>query len=293
MLFDLRGRSRRRVVKVVYIGLALLFGVGFIGFGVGVGSGGGGLLDALTNNSGSSGASFSAEIKKDRKAVAAQPNNPAPLANLIQDLLRQAGTGENYNNTEGAFTSKAQGLLHEARDNWQHYLAMNPSNPSSDVASEMLQVFGGPGGLNEPTAAVAALQIVIADRPPSEALYADLAEFSYKAGNTRQGDLASAKAVSLAPKTERGLLRAQLADVKKNPKGREGASSSSAASTAATSTASSGAASGGAASGGSINIGGKTYKIKPSTGAAGAGGTVTAGSATSKTSTSSSAPKKH
>ena len=31
MLFDLRGRGRRRTVQVIYIGLALLFGVGFVG----------------------------------------------------------------------------------------------------------------------------------------------------------------------------------------------------------------------------------------------------------------------
>ena len=35
MLFDLRGRGRRRAVRVIYMGLALLFGVGFVGFGVG------------------------------------------------------------------------------------------------------------------------------------------------------------------------------------------------------------------------------------------------------------------
>ena len=37
MLFDLRGRHRRRAVKVIYIGLALLIGVGLVGFGIGGG----------------------------------------------------------------------------------------------------------------------------------------------------------------------------------------------------------------------------------------------------------------
>jgi len=260
MLFDLRGRGRRRTVQVIYLGLAILFGVGFVGFGVGVGGGGGGLLNALTGNEGTSSANFDAQIKKDRKLVAAQPNNPVPLAALIKDLLREAGAGENYNNTAGTFTSKASGLLHEAAQDWQHYLVINPRNPSADIASLMLQVYGGPGGLNEPASAVTVLQIMISARPPSEALYADLAQFAYKAHNTRQGDLASSKAVSLAPKAERGVIRTRLAAIKKNPSGEEGAASSS-------STSSSAASGTGTppVSNGTVTIGGKTYKINQGT----------------------------
>jgi len=35
MLFDLRGRGRRRTVQVIYGGLALLMGSGLVLFGVG------------------------------------------------------------------------------------------------------------------------------------------------------------------------------------------------------------------------------------------------------------------
>lgn len=282
MLFDLRGRGRRRVVKVVYVGLALLFGIGFIGFGVGVGGGGGGLLDAFTNNSSSS-ASFTAEIKKDRKAVAAQPSNPAPLAKLIQDILRQAGTGENYNSTEGGFTTKAHGLLVEAKTEWQRYLTLEAKNPSSDLANEMLSAFYGPGSLNEPAAAVAAMQIVIAGRPPSEGLFASLAQLAYIAGNTRLGDLAAAKAVSLAPKAQRDLLRTRLEEIKKNPKGEEGGSAASTTTTPAS----------GSAAGGSITIGGKTYNVKPGSTTTSKGSTSSAKSSTSTSSakTSTTAPK--
>ena len=54
MLFDLRGHGRRRAVRVIYIGLALLMGVGLVGFGIGGGFGGGGLFSAATNNEGAS-----------------------------------------------------------------------------------------------------------------------------------------------------------------------------------------------------------------------------------------------
>ncbi len=280
MLFDLRGRGRRRVVKVIYVGLALLFGVGFVGFGVGVGGGGGGLLDAFTNNNGSSSASFEKEIKKDRKLVAAQPKNPAVLAGLMEDLLRQAGTGENYNSAEGGFTTKAGGLLHEIKQDWQRYLTLETKKPSSDLANQMLGVFYGPGSLNEPAAAVAAMQIVIAGRPPSEGLFASLAQIAYIAGNTRQGDLAASKAVALAPAAQKGLIKIRLAQIKKHPKGE--------AETVATSKT---------ASGGSgeetLSIGGKTYKVPKGTvqGATSTSATTTA--TTSSAATSTAAPKTH
>ena len=46
MLFDLRGRGRRRAVKIIYLGLAILLGGGLVFFGVG-GNVQGGLFDAF------------------------------------------------------------------------------------------------------------------------------------------------------------------------------------------------------------------------------------------------------
>jgi hypothetical protein len=82
----------------------------------------------------------------------------------------------------------------------------------------MVAVFGEEG-LNEPAAAVQVLEIVVAARPTSAALYADLAEYAYRAHNPREGDLASAKAISLATATQRPQLKAELEAVKKNPTG--------------------------------------------------------------------------
>ena len=83
MLFDLRGRGRRRTVQVIYVGLALLFGVGFIGFGVGVGGGGGGILNALTGESGAPKASFAGQVKKYQKLAAEQPKSLSAWEGLI------------------------------------------------------------------------------------------------------------------------------------------------------------------------------------------------------------------
>jgi len=61
MLFDLRGRGRRRTVQVVYLGLAVLMFVGLVLFGVGAGNGFGGLLNAFTGN-GSGSAAFTVSL---------------------------------------------------------------------------------------------------------------------------------------------------------------------------------------------------------------------------------------
>ncbi len=74
-------------------------------------------------------------------------------------------------------------------------------------------------GLNEPAEAVKVLQIVTAARPESASLYADLAEYAYKAHNTRIGDLASEKAVALAPAAQRKQLKTELAELKAHPSG--------------------------------------------------------------------------
>src|SRR5471030_3188542 len=98
MLFDLRGRGRRRTVQIIYIGLALLMGVGLVGFGIGGGFGGGGILNASSGGEG--GASYSNQIKKFKKLVAAHPKDLAAWEHLTNEQLLQAG-GEQYLTSSG------------------------------------------------------------------------------------------------------------------------------------------------------------------------------------------------
>ncbi|HST55584.1 MAG TPA: hypothetical protein VLJ42_06785 [Solirubrobacteraceae bacterium] len=219
MLFDLRGRGRRRTVQIIYLGLALLMGVGLVGFGVGGGLGGGGIFDAVNGNAGSSGATFDSKIKKDRKVVAAQPNNRQAWADLIHDLYAQAGTGENYVTTATAsgFTPKAHNLLTQTDQAWARYLALNPKHPSSSLASLMIQVYAAPGALDQPAKAVKVMKIVIADRPPNAGLYASLANYAYLAHQVPLGDRSAKKALALTPKADRTILQNQLAQAKKAP----------------------------------------------------------------------------
>ncbi|HMD57078.1 MAG TPA: hypothetical protein VKG82_06365 [Solirubrobacteraceae bacterium] len=212
MLFDLRGRGRRRAVRVIYIGLAVLLGVGLVGFGVGTGFGGGGLFSAASSNEGGS-ASFSAQIKKYRKLTSQQPRDAAAWEGLTKALLQESG---NY--TQNGVSARGKQIFREASEAWQSYIALNPASPNQLLAHEMLAVYSEEG-LNEPAQAVSVLQIVVASQPSSAALYAQLAEYAYKAHNTRTGDLAAEKAVALAPTADKARIKSQLAEVRANPSG--------------------------------------------------------------------------
>jgi hypothetical protein len=220
MLFDLRGRHRRRAVKVIYIGLALLMGVGLVGFGIGGGFGGGGLLNAASENEGSGGASFASEIKKYEKTLKKQPSNVAAWEKLTKAQLHEAG-GEAYvNASNGLPTAKGKELFAKASRSWESYLALNPPKPSTELAKLMVRVYGAEG-LNQPASAVQVLQLVVAAEPKNASYYAALAEYAYKAKNARVGDLASTKAVALAPSAQRARVKTELEAVKKNPEGGE------------------------------------------------------------------------
>ncbi len=219
MLFDLRGRGRRRTVQGIYLGLALLMGVGLVGFGIGGGFGGTGIFNALTNTGGSASASFSAEISKDRKAIAANPQNVSAYGSLVSDLFRQSGAGNNYNTTLGEFTTAARPTLNELSQAWLQYLTVNPNNPDPALAADMVQIYGpSNNALNEPKNALEAEQIVINNKPtPAFSDYEALALFAFAAHNTREGDLAAAKAVDLAPTAQQSQLRTELKAIKANP----------------------------------------------------------------------------
>jgi hypothetical protein len=219
MLFDLRGRGRRRTVRVIYMGLALLMGVGLVGFGIGGGFGGGGFLNAASQNEGANSASFSSQIKKYKKLTIQQPGNVSAWENLLRAQLHEAG-GEAYVTSAGALTSKGRELFAQAAQSWSTYVALNPPKPNPELAQLMLRVFGEEG-LNRPSDEVQVLQIVVAAKPTNAAYYAQLARYSYLAHNTRVGDLAAAKAVSLVPPTQQARMKTELAGLRKGGSGGE------------------------------------------------------------------------
>jgi hypothetical protein len=219
MLFDLRARGRRRTVQVVYLALAILFGLGFVGFGVGGGFGGGGVLEGVFGNKeGSNSSSYAKQISAAEARTRKYPAEAAAWAALADARIHEANGSEFYEEAKAQFTSQGKELLTKVADAWDRYVALNPSKPDATVAQEMLRVFGEEG-LNQPAAAVEVMQLVIAAKPPSAALYGRLAAYAYQAKNTRVGDLASQKTISLTPAAQRKKVEAELERIKKNPTG--------------------------------------------------------------------------
>lgn len=233
MLFDLRSRGRRRTVKVVYSGLALLLFIGLVFLGVG-GLGGGSFLEGVSKEGHGGSNSYAAKITAAKKQISKDPSNAAAWIALTEAQLHAATGGEYYDSTTGAYTAKGKEQLRKAGDSWNRYLALNPNPPSVKLAREVANIFSAEA-LNEPANAVQALQIVIAAEPASASLYSQLAEYAYLAHNESQGDLASKKAVALAPKSRRLLLESELERVKRSVKEK---SSSSTGATGATGTTS-------------------------------------------------------
>jgi hypothetical protein len=220
MLFDLRARGRRRTVQVVYVGLALLFLVGFVGFGVGVGGGGGSSpIEAFFGNKeGTKGAGFAAQVSAAEKRTRKTPDEAAAWVALTEAQFHESGAGEYFDEATQKFTGKGKALLAKVASSWSRYVALNPAKLDQKVAQEMLTVYSREG-LNEPTAGVEVLQLLIPTKAPSASLYGQLASFAYEAKNTRVGDLASQKAVALAPVAQRAKVKAELEHIKNNPTG--------------------------------------------------------------------------
>ena len=214
MLFDLRGRGKRRTIQAIYLFLAILLGGGLVFFGIGGGGSGGGLLNAVgQNGSGGGSNAFQAAATAAEKRVKLAPTDAAGWAALTQARYEVAASGDGFNATTNTFTAKGKAELAKARTAWHQYLALKPKKPDADVANLMVRVFE-PAGLNLPTEAVATQEIVAGQNPTSPNAFTTLAVLAYLASQTRKGDLAAAKAVSLEPKAQQAALKSQLATAK-------------------------------------------------------------------------------
>jgi hypothetical protein len=211
MLFDLRGR-RRRAVQATYLLLALLMGGGLVLFGVG-GDVSGGLLDAFKGGGGpSAGSAFQDRIDKQEERLQANPQNQVILASLVRDYYSLA-TSQRETGTAG-FPPDAKDDLGKAGEYWQRYSAVT-DKPSPDVAGYALQVYDA-GGLNKPKEAQKAAAILAEDANDTPS-YLRLVSYAARAGDTRTADLAGQKAVDLAPKDQKKLIKKQVEALKKAP----------------------------------------------------------------------------
>jgi hypothetical protein len=212
MLFDLRGRGRRRTVQVIYLGLALLLGGGLVLFGIG-GDVQGGLFDAFSENGGSAQEQIEKDRDKAAKRANAQPNNPALWADLAEREFQLAGQSKGYNQNatdpEQQFTGESRKHLEAAKRAWERHLRLaGEDRVDTDVAAIMRNALVS---LGDDAGAVRAQELIIDDLPkPAYGDYAQLAALAYAADQTRKGDLAAERAVDLAPKDQRDSVKQAL-----------------------------------------------------------------------------------
>jgi hypothetical protein len=242
MLFDLRSRGRRRTIQTVYLGLALLMGGGLVLFGVGAGNGFGGILNAFTGGSSGNSTSVVSQQEKDAlKATKLRPSDPQGWAALTQARFTSAEQGSNYNpnivsstGQVGDFTSSGKKELTAATQAWQRYIALTKT-PDANLALLVARAYDTTGDYaNEATT----YEIVTAANPTTATYFEYLAVAAYKAKETRKGDLAAAKAISLTPAQQQSSVKQQLAQAKAQATGATGtATGATGTATGATGTA--------------------------------------------------------
>ena len=198
------------MVQVIYVSLALLMGGGLVLFGIG-GATSGGLVDAIKGGGGSSSGSdvYKKQLKAYEQRAQANPQNPAAWASLARLHFQQAGTGENFNQTQGAYTQKGLDQLSQASSAWKRHLAVAGNKPDPNTASLMAQAYGQ-AGLKQYPDAVQALEIYIDSQKATPQLYGQLAILAAAAKQTRKSDLAEQKAVSLTPKKDQKTFKQQI-----------------------------------------------------------------------------------
>ena len=213
MLFDLRGRGRRTTIKVIYVTLALLLGGGLVLFGIG-GDVSGGLVDAITERgTGDTGEERFEKQEADALARTQRtPDDPQAWAELARARVQLATFGDRYNANTDEYSEEGAAKLREATAAWEKFLELEPSmdEEAASLATRMVRAYIGLGELEE---AVRAQEIVAEDRE-SVGTYSSLAVLAYQAGQTRKGDLATQRALDLAPDDQREALRGQLESAK-------------------------------------------------------------------------------
>jgi hypothetical protein len=213
MLFDLRSRGRRRTVQAVYLFLALLIGGGLVLFGVGAGNGFGGLLNAVTGGGSSSNqsAAVSQAEKTAIKATQTNPSSSQAWVNLIQARWSNASSNPaDFNSGTGQFTNAGKQELTKLTQDWARYQQLvKQADPTVAILAARAYQY-----LSNFQAATGAWQTIAQAEPTEATAFECLAANAYAAKDTRIGDLASAKALSLIPKVQQTLLKTKLNQAK-------------------------------------------------------------------------------
>ena len=219
MLFDLKGK-RRRAVQATYITLALLMGLGLVGFGIGSDAQGG-LFSGCSENAGKTDANKTVQKRIDRanKTLAKDPKNAAALAEVVRGHYQLATADANPQTSE--FTNKSRADLQKSVDAWKRYIAV-VEKPQVSLGRLVIQAYDGLGRLTpDPQDAkpywsgASEAAELIADARPNAQNYVTLVQYATLAGQKRKADLAGKQAIKLAPKDQKGAAKQAVEQAKK------------------------------------------------------------------------------
>jgi tetratricopeptide (TPR) repeat protein len=209
MLFDLKGK-RKRLVQVVYLGLAILFGAGLVLFGVGGSSGG--LIDAFKGGGGGGDSSaFSDLVQRAERRAARNPRDPQAQLEIIRAQFNLASSTEGSDAETGQLTDRGQQAIVEISQAWERYLKLEPKKIDPSAAGFAALAYGA---LQEYDKAVETQRRGVEARPSANA-YFQLADFAYRAGQEKTGDRAAKEAIKRTPPDQRNTVRSLVKDTKK------------------------------------------------------------------------------
>lgn len=217
MLFDTSSPGRRRVVRVVYGGLAALFFIGFVFFGIGTTGIGGSLLDAvgISNNSGTSTADqYEQQISEAEDKLELDPSDEKALAQLASYRYLsgsdQLGAADPETGVP-TLTDESRQEFEAAIEAWNRYIDLEPARADLGTAQQILGAFLL---LNDAEGA-AEVQAVVADRQPTAGNFTTLAYYLYYGFDLDGGDAAAARAKELAKPADLKAIEKQLAELRK------------------------------------------------------------------------------
>jgi tetratricopeptide (TPR) repeat protein len=212
MLFDVRGR-RKRLIQVVYVGLAILFGGSLIFFGTGSGVQGG-LFDAFSGGGGGDSSVFGDQYDEARTRARNSPQSPAAQVALVRASYNLAASSEGSDQETGALTDKGQQAITSAATAWERYLDLEPKTLDAGTAQFAALAYGV---LQDYDSAAKAQRVAATERPSANAWF-QLADFYYRGGNEEAGDKAAAESIRRTPSDQRNTVRDLIKTSKKDGK---------------------------------------------------------------------------
>ncbi|MEX0993096.1 MAG: hypothetical protein WDZ37_03780 [Solirubrobacterales bacterium] len=207
----MRGR-RKRLIQVSYVILAVLFGVGLVGFGVGTGGSGGGLFDAIGGGGGSADSAFDDEVSNARTATKQSPKSAKAWLDLARAEFTLSQSPAGIDPEAGAYTDKGETAANEGVAAWERYAKLVNGEPNAGIAQYAADTYAQ---LGDAEGAQEAQQIVVDGNPKAANAWAFLSLFAYANGDNELGGEAQTKAISLTPRDQRNTAKDDLEDKEK------------------------------------------------------------------------------